>query len=241
MERRDNTDALGFSLFGAVVQAFPVLSGARLVTGQVGLVETALRAYWIVSCSPHVTGCTHFILAVNRGCWEDRRRPSVRRGRVPHPGVRAAAPAPALVWPRGLGGGEVGAVPSASAAPAVTVTCGPRHCCPRTPRTPGAHGPGEDQRQGPRGPLLPLVVHGRPLQPPAGEPGPARAQVRAAGARAAGGALWVGSPPPARRTCERGRLAELPEPSALSSSAFNFPVFRREAAGWCGPSPHHTL
>lgn len=58
----------------------------------------------------------------------------------------------------------------------------------------GWDGPGQDQRQGQRGgaaaasaaaavgraapgPLLPLHLHGRPLQPPAREPGPAGAQV----------------------------------------------------------------
>lgn len=49
-------------------------------------------------------------------------------------------------------------------------------------RPPGADGSGEDQRQGQRGPLLSLLVHGRSLQPPAREPGPAGAQVRGAGA-----------------------------------------------------------
>lgn len=161
--------------------------------------------------SPLLTGCTHFVLAVNRGCWEDRPRPWAP-GQGPPPwrarGCDRACPCLAA-RPRGWRAGEVGAVPSASAAPVVTATCGSRHCCPRTPRTPGAHGPGEDQRQGPRGPLLPLVFHGRPLQPPAGESGPAGAQVRAAGraqgrARAGARSGWAPLPRPGRLASECG-------------------------------------
>lgn len=48
----------------------------------------------------------------------------------------------------------------------------------RPPRLRGSDGSSEDQRESQRGALLPLLLHGRPLEPPAGEPGPAGAQVR---------------------------------------------------------------
>lgn len=46
-----------------------------------------------------------------------------------------------------------------------------------------------------------------------------------------------GLPSPGRQRGEPVRLAELPDPSARSPSAFNFPASRGQAAGWCGPSP----
>lgn len=55
------------------------------------------------------------------------------------------------------------------------------------PRLGGSDGSGEDQRESQRGALLPLLLHGRPLQPPAGEPGPAGAQVSGRPARAGRG------------------------------------------------------
>lgn len=154
----------------------------------------------------HVTGCTIFVLAGNCGCGEKQLKPPASK----QPGGRLEDRLRDRVPPTHVPGGCVracpclaaaasGAVPSASAAPAVTATCGPRHCCPRTPRTPGAHGPGEDQRQGPRGSFLSLLVHGRSLQPPAGEPGPAGAQVRTGERGRALGTLRVGSPSPGVR------------------------------------------
>lgn len=118
--------------------------------------------------------------------------------RLPTP---ARGGAPALVWPRG-GGGEGGggegggaarppgrpprasegrapravtATPAAAALP--TRRRGERGDRP-PPRLGGPDGSGEDQRESQRGALLPLLLHGRPLQPPAREPGPAGAQVR---------------------------------------------------------------
>lgn len=219
-------NALGFSLFGApCCPGSPVLLGACLVTGQVGQVETEV----IVFCSTRGPSFPRHRLHGFCPCWELW----VREETAEATGEQAARwetwrHAPGQGPPTHVPGGCVracpclaaaasGAVPSASAAPAVTATCGPRHCCPRTPRTPGAHGPGEDQRQGPRGSLLSLLVHGRSLQPPAGEPGPAGAQVRT-GERARahwGRSGWAPLP-------RRARPAQLPEPSVWSPLPLTF-------------------
>lgn len=133
-----------------------------------------------------------------------------------------AGGAPALVWPRG--GGGVGA--SSRAAPRgrqreAGAPRGDGDACGRgtlhsppperpvtswPPRLGGSDGSGEDQRESQRGALLPLLLHGRPLQPPAGEPGPAGAQV-------SGGAVC------GRRPCAAGRSGTVPGQAAATEVA----------------------
>lgn len=134
-------------------------------------------------------------------------RPS-RPGTPPGPCLpsRRGQRAPA---PGGGGGASSRAAPRGRqrrrAPRAVTATCGrgrsqlaaAGEAADPSARAAGSDGSGEDQREGQRGALLPLVVHGRPLQPPAGEPGPAGAQVRdgRGGARGAVAPAGAGGPP----------------------------------------------
>lgn len=164
--------------------------------------------------------------------------------RLPTP---ARGGAPALVWPRG-GGGEGGgaarppgrpprasegrapravtATPAAAALP--TRRRGERGDLP-PPRLGGPDGSGEDQRESQRGALLPLLLHGRPLQPPAREPGPAGAQVR--GGRAGPGpGLGVGggaaSAPGAGGPVRAGGGCRAPAAAATPASALLRPRAR---------------
>lgn len=115
-----------------------------------------------------------------------------------------AGGAPALVWPRGGGGGNGassravlrGRQREAGAPRGDGDACSRRtlHSPPRErpvtswlPRLRGSDGSGEDKRESQRRALLPLLLHGRPLQPPAGEPGPAGAQVSGSRAEAVRG------------------------------------------------------
>lgn len=97
----------GFSLFGVCGPGFPcpLQSPPGHRTGRAS--RDCPRAYWIVSCSPYVTGCAHLVLAVNRGRWEYRRRsPTLACGRL-RPRLPLFGRAGSGVGSLGGGGGAV--------------------------------------------------------------------------------------------------------------------------------------
>jgi hypothetical protein len=240
LERGDNTDPLGFSLFGACGLGFPCplpsLPGHR--TGRTS--RDCPRVHWIVSSShglhPLRPCCEPWVLggpaeALGAGAGSPTLACPRLRPRLPLFGRTASG-----VESRGGGGGAVrvsgargdGDVRLAPLLPADAED--PRSSWPRRRSAPRPTRAASAARL--PWPTAPAACWRVWTSWSSGEGRGART-----GASAGGGALRLGSPPPARQTGERVRLAELPESSARSPSAFNFSASRREAAGWCAPPP----